>query len=309
MTILGHFISPVLIAASVVGSVQQGTTSEPSPSVASQIRDLYFSDVVVRGTVKSVQRQTIPVSDFDPKSELQGYCAVRVVVIQIGELLRGSYTEPTIEVRIDVGNSAMSGDYEAGLELLIGAVSQPDVMSGAFVAAARYVRRDDGWVNPGCMVATDVLAIEQIREALQSQTLNEMINSADLIVVGTVETVTTERVRDPSSADEAYYDRIVLRPSEVLKGPRPKLVEFYSFAGGAYWPRGERLGPKRLEEGAIYCAFLTNASGRWILSSGTDALYYVSRAGDFHRTGFFAVQQRLPVTAKRLTEWVQEVNE
>ena len=307
--ILRKFALLLLMTVSIVSPSRPGTALESSSSLDSEMRDLYLSDVVVRGTIASVTRQMIRTTDFDPKSLLQGYYDVRFLAIDIDEVIRGSYSEPTIEVRINAGNSAMSYDYEAGLELVIGAVSQPNVMSGAFVGTTRYVKKERGWVNPGCIVSADSPTTDEIRGALHGQTLQELVGGAELVAVGTVEEMKTERIRESSSAREAFYDRIVLKPIEVLKGSKRAEYVFHSYSGGDYWPQGERLGPRRIEIGATYCVFLNSENGRWILSNGVDGLYYVAEGGEFHRTGFFAIQQRLPVSANKIAQWIREERE
>ena len=248
--------------------------------------DLMRADIIVHGTVESVENQMVPASEYDPEWSMGGYFSIAYVNLHIEDVLLGTVGDgETMTFLVNQGQSDIEGRYSAGDDVVMALMYDPSFRGGAFELRSGHghlIRCELGWMTQ----TGKVLSGEELRSLAYRASLEGVASASTCIIVGDVISTKKQELRNPN--DARRYGRVwlvELAPERWIKGQNPSSgnVVFMSFIGGSYRPDWAGAGPREVSTGQKYCAFLHNVDGELVVTGGVSGLLRVQPDGTLVR--------------------------
>ncbi|MCI0450774.1 MAG: hypothetical protein L0Z51_00100 [Candidatus Latescibacteria bacterium] len=262
------------------------------------ITEMRYCDIVVRGRIVTAdvemkpRNEALPMMPGNPDS----FLPVAMVRVSVEEVLRGDWTRDTVDFVSFVSISGFKSNYEPGQDIFVGLVWGETVLGGSYwlnTEAARFVRRNEGWVWQGDGV---VLAdLSELITQLQETSPTRVLEKSDAAVTGIVSDVRLSTIAGAVDSRAVqmsiFLERVVWFDGH---GTETKIV-VRQLMSGDYWPDWRDSAPWR-EMPAIgkeYCVFLKRIADGYAVFGGINGTFEVR--GD---QLYFAGRSRVGVTTR-----------
>ncbi len=189
------------------------------------IKDVRDSELIVQGVVTSVGSDEVPQDSLFGQKQPGKNFPVTTIEVAVDKVLKGKWDARTITAILtgDPGTGlfhyGVTYDYEAGDNVVLCLHYDARIMGGAFRLwgdAGSFVKRGDRWISRG--ERSREVSLAAIDREAQTVTPGRMVDGADAVVLGTVESV-SRREFDCGFPILCIADYVTVRVEQSWKGP------------------------------------------------------------------------------------------
>ena len=238
--------------------------------------DLFYSDLVIRGVIEHFVTKRVPWEDVDPTLPdllkglkiLEAFATIRVM-----EIVKGNYKDDQITILIPWSHAGQKRNYSVGDSIIISLVYKKKVLNGIYRFwgdDGRFMYQDGKWVNQSTLRS---FTLEKIKSMLAPTKLENVIKSADLIVVGKITGIKHSFYIGPGGKDVLAY--ITMKVEEVKKGSlEGTQVPFRMLGNGSNWPAWKQK-PPIVKKGERWYVFLKKDADGYYPHAGVNGAFKI----------------------------------
>jgi len=305
--LLANALTLVCIAAVVSASSSSTQNAAPLASTR-EFYEILFSDLVVRGTVLSMDTELLPFEDVFPEyagRSHNGFAEVHKITLDVTERMKG---DGEIERLVFAATSpARIPRLNAGQQVIVGLQQVPKWLDGEMLRLRTeeglYVYDGTNWVAHGPILGGREYTIEQIEYQLKAVSMPQLTRSADAVFIGTVTGVSSADYLSPKR-EFAEVATLSFSVETILKGFPGKDVEVSMIGRGMFWPSWRGKMPQHVNVGERYFVFLSTDDGVTFALGGINGFYQVVKDSLFYDN-----RLKLPIDTAKVADMVRRTLE